>query len=105
MPITFACPLCQQTISANEHLGGLQHRCPHCQNMVTVPTTSYASSPSAKPGPASYAPPEPRPMTDPGYGDSYDYGSAGTAGWGAVSTGLGILRIAIIVFLVATLLQ
>ncbi|HYT90477.1 MAG TPA: hypothetical protein VEL76_17355 [Gemmataceae bacterium] len=104
MPITFTCPVCERRIAVNEHLAGLRHRCPECQNMVTVPGgTSFASSPppAAKEFPGA-DPYPPAPSIGRDYGEAPAYA---VAGWGVVPAGLGVMRIAIIVFLVAMVLQ
>ena len=54
----FPCPFCSQHIQCDEAYTGAQVNCPHCSNLLTIPSPSGA--------PVSEPPPPPQPATRPG---------------------------------------
>ncbi len=74
MPIRVKCGGCKKTLSVKDHLAGKKIKCPVCQSVVAVPTSSPAkdSPPIAAPAPKPTANPtkpgvatKPAPVTKP----------------------------------------
>ncbi len=59
--VNFRCGHCGQTLAVNPQHLGMQVRCPHCQQVVTAPTT-LAGQPAPPPAPVPLPPPPPAPL-------------------------------------------
>jgi hypothetical protein len=59
--IKFACPSCQQHISADAGYAGMQITCPACNNAMVVPGTPAAPVAAPSAAAPAYAPPPPPP--------------------------------------------
>lgn len=103
MALTITCSGCSKMCSVDDKYAGMQVRCPHCSNVISVPA---AGAPAAPPPPAAApAPPPPGPRADyderdRGYDRGYERGPAPAAA-GTPMQVLGLTQLETILFFVA----
>src|SRR5437764_8607264 len=59
------CPSCQKMVTVDNQYAGQQMRCPHCNNVFTVPALPSEPSPPTMPPPAPAPLPGPVPTSAP----------------------------------------